>query len=81
MDIDLNKLVRKALRELQEDRFLNLINLVMSIISSKKKIQIEEIIFEAKLNGYSEDEVYKAIEKLKRDRLIDELPNGFIEII
>ncbi len=81
MDIDLNKLVRKALKELQEDRFLNLINLIMSIISTKKKIQIEEIIFEAKLNGYKDDEVYKAIEKLKHDRLVEELPNGFIRLL
>jgi len=46
-----------------------------------KKIQVEEVIIEAGIQGLSEAEVIATIDSLKRDRLVREPEIGFIQLI
>lgn len=77
-DFDINSILRNAVKEFEEDKFLNLLNLVTTIISSKKSVQIEELIIEGKIEGFEEKDIYKAIEKLKKDRILIE-ENGVLK--
>ncbi|MEM2115381.1 MAG: hypothetical protein QXD62_01715 [Candidatus Woesearchaeota archaeon] len=79
--IDINSLFRKTMQELEEDRYLNLMHLILSIISSKKQTLLEEIIIEGKMNGFSEPEIYKVLDKLIEDKIIEKSDNGYIKKI
>ncbi|MEM1988465.1 MAG: hypothetical protein QXS41_01315 [Candidatus Woesearchaeota archaeon] len=82
MDIfDINSVIKKTVQEIEEDRFLNLMHLVLSIIGGKKYTQVEEILIEAKMNGYSEKETYQVIEKLTKDKIIEQDKEGRIKKI
>ena len=69
-NLDINSIIRNAVKEFEEDKYLNLLNLVTTIISTKKRLQVEELIIEGKLNGYSDEDIYKALDKLEKDRVI-----------
>ncbi len=69
-NIDISSIIRNAVKEFEEDKYLNLLNLITTIISTKKRLQVEELIVEGKINGYSEEDIYKALQKLENDRII-----------
>lgn len=68
--------------ESEVDNKIKILDILNSLSGPKgKKIQVEEVIIEAGIQGLSEAEVIATIDSLKRDRLVREPEIGFIQLI
>jgi len=66
--------------ESEVDNKIKILDILNSLSGPKgKKIQVEEVILEAGVQGLSESEVLNTIDSLKRDRLIKEPDVGYIQ--
>jgi len=76
----IQRLVNSAvLRELEEDKTISLISMVNELTSESQPTQIEIIFVEAQGLGFDEADVLGIIEKMKKDNLIFEPSDGFVQ--
>jgi DNA-binding MarR family transcriptional regulator len=70
--------MKDALREIERDKYLNLVSSLMEVVSQKKIMQVEELIVYAKDLGYTSQDTYLAIDKLKDDGLVEDYGDGYL---
>jgi len=76
----IQRLVNSAvLRELEEDKTISLISLVNQMTSESQPTQIETIFVEAQGQGFGESDVLGIIKRMKKDNLIFEPSDGFVQ--
>ncbi len=72
-----------ASRIVQEDEVdskIKLFDIIRGMVTpKKKKIQIEELIVEASLDGMTETDVDRLLDKLKEDHMVYEPEPGYIQ--
>ena len=69
----------KVIQEMKEDQEIEIISLINEQTFEDKPTQIEKIIIEGQVMGYSEDSVLDVIESLKRQNIIYQPSLGFIQ--
>lgn len=83
---ELLKVQRLMASKLAEERSfdvkIKLLGIIESLSNSRKrKIQTEQVILEAEMEGLSESETVRLLDELKRDRLIAEPEEGYIKVL
>ncbi len=72
----------KIAEERSYDVKIKLLEIIQSLNSARnKKIQIENILVEAQMEGLSESEILRLLDELKKDRLISEPEEGYIKLL
>ena len=74
-------MVRSRLRnEQQTDRKIELLSIINQLTSGPKNmVQVEQILVEARSQGYSNDEIHELLDKLIEENIIFESSPGFIK--
>jgi DNA replicative helicase MCM subunit Mcm2 (Cdc46/Mcm family) len=68
-------------QESEVDNKIKILDIITSLTSFKKpKVQIEEVIIEANVQGLAEAEVMATIDELKKDHLVREPEPGYISL-
>ncbi len=86
-ETDFNELLRiqrmmasRIIQETSVDNKIKLLDLINKLVTDKnKKIQKEVLLFEARSEGFSENEVERLLDELKEDHLIVEPELGYIK--
>ena len=72
----------KVMAEASMDMKINLLEIIRNLVSGKKsKIQVEQVLYEAHIEGISEADALRMIDDLKRDNLIVEVEPGYIKLL
>lgn len=74
-----NFMAKKLAEETEFDKKIIVLKVIQSMLTSKKRVSIEEIIVECSLEGVSETEAYALIEEMKKEGII-ESKGGFISL-
>ncbi|MBN2423198.1 hypothetical protein JXB41_08300 [Candidatus Woesearchaeota archaeon] len=73
-------LQKSIIKERQIDKKIELITIINHLTAGPKNlVQKEQIIIEANSRGFSDDEIEKLIQELKRDNIIYETSPGYIK--
>ena len=69
-------------QEAEVDNKIKIIEIVTDLSASRNgKVQVEEVLIEADIQGLSEEEVLATIDSLKRDGLVQEPEVGFVQMV
>ncbi len=84
LDFDELKKIQKimqerAVKEVEQDRTIELISMVNSMIADGRKVQTERVYFLALDRGFTEAQVNEVIDKLIKDRIIYQPKVGYIQ--
>lgn len=72
----------KIMEESSVDSKITMMTLLREMAGSKnKKLQVEEIIIEANLMGFSENQTISLLEDLLRDKFIVSPEDGFVKLV
>lgn len=72
----------RIMNDASMDMKINLLELIRNLTSGKKnKIQVELVIYEAQIEGISEQDTLKLLEELKSDHLIADIDDGNIRLL
>lgn len=72
----------KLMEERSVDAKIKVLDLIRSMITNKnKKVQIETVIYEGRMEGFSENDMLRFIDDLQNDGLISAGEDGYIRII
>ncbi|MCC7574458.1 hypothetical protein KO361_02610 [Candidatus Woesearchaeota archaeon] len=72
----------KIMEESSVDSKIKMMNLLREMSGSKgKKIQVEEIIIETRMEGISENETLRILEELLKDKFIFSPEDGFVKLV
>ena len=72
----------KLMEENTVDSKIKMMTLLREMSGSKnKKIQVEEIFVETKMEGLSENETLRVLEELLRDKFIISPEDGFVKLV
>jgi DNA replicative helicase MCM subunit Mcm2 (Cdc46/Mcm family) len=73
------QLASSMLDDFELDSKIKVLTIFDELVGSKKKVQTEKLLIEAEHRGMSEYEIMTVIEKLKRDGLIFEPQQGYLQ--
>jgi len=73
------RLASSMLDEFELDSKIKVLTIFDEIAGSKKKVQTEKLMIEAENHGMGEFEITSIIEKLKRDGLLFEPQQGYLQ--
>ena len=71
----------KIRQEAEVDNKIIVLNIVTDLSSRRGKVQVEEIIIEAEAQGLIEIDVMSTINTLKKDGLLREPEEGYVELV
>lgn len=72
----------KIMEETTVDSKITMMTLLREMAGTKnKKLQVEEIIIEANLMGFSENQTISLLEDLLRDKFIVSPEDGFVKLV
>lgn len=70
----------RIIQETTVDNKIKLLDLINKLVTDRnKKVQTETIIYEAKMEGFSEDETLRLIDELISDNLIAQPEPGYVK--
>jgi len=74
------QMASSIINEAEIDVKIRLLNIIDDMLKGKKKkVQVEQILIEGQLEGFTENDVRQTLQKLKDDNLIVEPEIGFIQ--
>jgi len=80
--IEIQRMTASKIRqEAEVDNKVKLLGILSDLASSKRRIQVEEVIIEAGMQGMSEGAVMSTLNALKLDRLLSEPEPGIIKLL
>lgn len=68
-------------QESQVDNKIKVLDILNSLASGGKRIQVEQVIVEAELEGLGEAEVMATLDQLKDDGIIRMPEAGYVELV
>ena len=73
-------LAQSIVQESSTDSKIKLLDIINELVTPKnKKIQIESVILEAANQGFTENETITLIDELKKDHVVYETEQGFLQ--
>lgn len=71
----------KIMEESSFDAKIKLLEILRGMTTGKnKRIQLEQAIYEGQMEGFSENDVIRLLDELRRDNLIIDAETGFIKL-
>lgn len=81
--MEIQRMTAASIRQESEvDNKIKILDILNGLTATKgKKIQVEEVIIEAGIQGLAEAEVMSTLDALKADRMVKEPEIGYVQLV
>ena len=70
----------RLMQEADTDNQIRLLDIIRDVGGAKKRVPVEKVLLEARMQGLTDSEVMRILEQLKRDGLLDDSEQGYVKL-